>query len=53
MTNAMIAKGFGPSWTDSYGNNIGIIINSGHLMACLAVGRTNEAAAEPKLAIRN
>lgn len=49
MTNAMIAKGFGPSWTDSYGNNIGIIINSGHLMACLAVGRTNEAAAEPKL----
>lgn len=49
MTNAMVAKGFGPSWTDSYWNNIGVLINSGHLMACLAVGTANEAVAESKL----
>ena len=50
MTNVMVAKGFGPGWTDSYGNNIGIIINSGHLLATLAVGTDNEPVAEPKVA---
>ena len=50
--DAMVAKMvacFSAGWTDSYGNNIGIILNSGHLMATLAVGMTNEVAAEPKL----
>ncbi len=50
MTNCMINKGFGPGWSDDNGNNIGIIINAGHLMATLAVGLVNESAAEPKIA---
>ncbi len=49
MTNCMVTKGFSTGWTESYGNNIGVIINSGHLMAILAVGMVNEVAAEPKL----
>ena len=49
MTNAMVVKGFNPGWTDSYGNNIGVIINAGHLLATLAVGTANESAAESKL----
>lgn len=49
MTNAMVAKGFGPGWTDSYGNNIGVLINAGHLLATLAVGTANESVAESKL----
>jgi hypothetical protein len=49
MTSCMINKGFNPGWTDSYSNNIGVIINSGHLKAILAVGLVNEAAAEGKL----
>ena len=49
MTNAMVVKGFNPGWTDSYGNNIGVIINAGHLLATLAVGTANESVAESKL----
>jgi autotransporter-associated beta strand protein len=49
MTNAMVAKGFGPGWTDSYANNIGVIINAGHLLATLAVGTGSESVAESKL----
>ena len=46
MVSCMVNKGFEPGWTDSYRNNIGVIINSGHLMAMLAVGTVNETAAE-------
>ncbi len=49
MTSCMINKGFNPGWTDSYTNNIGVIINAGHLMATLAVGLVNESAAESKI----
>lgn len=49
MVSCMVNKGFNPGWTDSYGNNIGVLINAGHLMAILAVGTSNEAAAEGKL----
>lgn len=49
MVSCMVNKGFNPGWTDSYGNNIGVIINSGHLMAMLAVGTVNEAAAENRM----
>ncbi len=49
MTSCMINKGFNPGWSDSYSNNIGVIINSGHLMAMLAVGLVNENAAEGKM----
>ncbi|MFZ4765575.1 MAG: beta strand repeat-containing protein, partial [Roseimicrobium sp.] len=42
-------KGFNPGWTDSYSNNIGVIINGGHLEAMLAVGLVNESAAEGKM----
>jgi autotransporter-associated beta strand protein len=49
MVSCMVNKGFNPGWTDSYGNNIGVIINAGHLMAMLAVGTANEAAAEGKM----
>ena len=49
MTSCMINKGFNPGWTDSYSNNIGVIINSGHLEAMLAVGLVNESAAEGKM----
>lgn len=48
MTNKMVA-GFNGGWTDSYKNNIGVIINSGHLEAMLAVGLVNETAAEGKI----
>jgi autotransporter-associated beta strand protein len=49
MTSCMINKGFNPGWSDSYSNNIGVIINSGHLEAMLAVGLVNESAAEGKM----
>lgn len=49
MVACMVNKGFNPGWTDSYGNNIGMIINAGHLMAMLAVGTANEAAAENRM----
>jgi autotransporter-associated beta strand protein len=49
MVSCMVNKGFNPGWTDSYGNNIGVIINAGHLMAMLAVGTANEAAAENRM----
>jgi len=48
MTNKMVS-GFNSGWTDSYSNNIGVIINGGHLEAMLAVGLVNEAAAEGKM----
>jgi autotransporter-associated beta strand protein len=46
MINCMINKGLAGGWTDRYANNIGIIINSGHLMATLAIGTDNESVAE-------
>ena len=49
MTTCMVNKGFNTGWTDSYGNNIGVIINCGHLEAMLAVGLVNESAAEAKM----
>ena len=49
MTNCMINKGFNPGWSDSYSNNIGVIINAGHLEAILAVGMVNESAGESKI----
>lgn len=49
MVSCMVNKGFNPGWTDSYGNNIGVIINAGHLMAMLAVGTANETAAENRM----
>ena len=49
MTNCMVNKGFSTGWTDSYSNNIGVIINAGHLEAMLAVGLVNESAAEGKI----
>lgn len=49
MVSCMVNKGFNPGWTDSYGNNIGVIINAGHLMAMLAVGTANESAAENRM----
>jgi autotransporter-associated beta strand protein len=48
MVNKMVSC-FSAGWTTSYNNNIGVLLNSGHLMATLAVGMANEAAAEPKL----
>lgn len=48
MTNKMVS-GFNGGWTDSYKNNIGVLINCGHLEAMLAVGLVNEAAAEGKI----
>lgn len=48
MTNKMVA-GFNGGWTNSYSNNIGVLINCGHLEAMLAVGLVNEAAAEGKI----
>ena len=48
MTNKMVSA-FNGGWTDSYKNNIGVIINSGHLEAMLAVGLVNESAAEGKI----
>jgi autotransporter-associated beta strand protein len=49
MVSCMVNKSFNPGWTDSYGNNIGVIINAGHLMAMLAVGTANESAAENRM----
>ncbi len=49
MTSCMINKGFNPGWTDSYSNNIGVILNSGHLEAMLAVGLVHESAAEGRM----
>jgi autotransporter-associated beta strand protein len=49
MVSCMVNKGFNPGWTGSYDNNIGVIINAGHLMAMLAVGTANEAASENRM----
>ncbi|MCU0795797.1 MAG: PA14 domain-containing protein [Akkermansiaceae bacterium] len=48
MTNKMVA-GFNGGWTNSYSNNIGVLINCGHMEAMLAVGMVNESAAEGKM----
>jgi len=48
MTNKMVA-GFNGGWTDSYSNNIGVLINCGHMEAMLAVGLVNESAAEGRM----
>ncbi len=50
MVACMVNKGFGPGWTNSYTNNIGVIVSSGHLMAALAVGTLNESASENAIA---
>ena len=49
MVSCMVNKGFNPGWTDSYSNNIGVIINTGHMEAMLAVGLVNESAAEGRM----
>lgn len=51
MIDCMVNKGFAGGWTDRYDNNIGVILNSGHLMAAVAVGLENETVAESSLAL--
>ncbi len=48
LLNFLVTKGLN-SQTNHYGNNIGILNDSGFIMAALAVGTGNEAAAESDL----
>lgn len=48
MTARMIT-GLNAGWSDSYTNNIGVIINGGHMEAALALGLVSESTAESKL----
>jgi autotransporter-associated beta strand protein len=48
LLNFIVTSGFN-SQGNSYGNNIGILNDSGFIMAALAVGTGNEGAAEPDL----
>jgi autotransporter-associated beta strand protein len=48
LLNFLVTKGLN-SQSNNYGNNIGILNDSGFIMASLAVGTGNEGAAEPDL----
>ncbi len=48
LLNFLVTKGLN-SQANTYGNNIGILNDSGFIMAALAVGTGNEGAAEPDL----
>ena len=48
LLNFLVTKGLN-SQSNTYGNNIGILNDSGYIMAALAVGTANEGAAEPDL----
>ena len=48
LLNFMVTKGLN-SQANAYGNNIGILNDSGFIMTALAVGTGNEGAAEPDL----
>lgn len=48
LLNFLVTKGLN-SQTNHYGNNIGILNDSGFILASLAVGTGNEGAAEPDL----
>ncbi len=50
MIDCMVNKGLAGGWTDKYTNNLAVIINSGHLLAALAVGTEDEPIAESSLA---